>query len=144
MVTFRPSRTKTRARRDWTRFKKWVNLPLTSPTHSFRPKERTMKTRHLFILSCGLLLSGTALADEALLRKSGCFACHTVDKKLVGPALKDIAAKYSGTKGAVDTLAKKVRAGGSGTWGTTPMAPAPATVSDADLKASIAYILTLK
>jgi cytochrome c len=103
-----------------------------------------MKFRHLLILSFGLLLAGNALADEALLRKSGCFACHTVDKKLVGPALKDIAAKYKGTKGAVDTLAKKVRAGGSGNWGTIAMAPAPATVNDADLKAAIAYILTLK
>ena len=103
-----------------------------------------MKFRHLLILSSGLLLAGNALADDALLRKSGCFACHTVEKKLVGPALKDIAAKYKGTKGAVAKLAKKVRAGGSGTWGTIAMAPAPATVSDADLKTAIAYILTLK
>jgi cytochrome c len=103
-----------------------------------------MKCRHLLILSAGLLLAGSALADEALLKKSGCFACHTVDKKLVGPALKDIAAKYKGVPGVVATLAKKVRAGGSGNWGTIAMAPAPATVSDADLKAAIAYILTLK
>ena len=74
--------------------------------------------RHFLILSVGLLLAGNALADEALLRKSGCLACHTVDKKLVGPALKDIAAKYKGVPGAVATLAKKVRAGGSGNWGT--------------------------
>lgn len=103
-----------------------------------------MKFSSLLILSSGLLLAGNALADEALLRKSGCFACHQVDKKVIGPALKDIAAKYKGSAGAVDMLAKKVRAGGSGVWGTTPMAPAPATVSDADLKASISYILTLK
>ncbi|MDO8925667.1 MAG: c-type cytochrome [Sideroxyarcus sp.] len=103
-----------------------------------------MKFSTLLTLSSGLLLTGNALADEALLRKSGCFACHQVDKKVVGPALKDIAAKYKGDKGAVAALAKKVRAGGSGVWGTTPMAPAPATVSDDDLKASIAYILTLK
>jgi cytochrome c len=103
-----------------------------------------MKLRHLLTLSSGLLLACNALADEALLRKSGCFACHTVEKKLVGPALKDIAAKYKGTKGAVAMLAKKVRAGGSGNWGTIAMAPAPATVNDADLKAAIAYVLTLK
>ncbi|MDP1633583.1 MAG: c-type cytochrome [Gallionellaceae bacterium] len=103
-----------------------------------------MKFPQLLILSSGLLLAGNAIADETLLRKNGCFACHTVEKKLVGPALKDIAAKYHGTAGAVDMLAKKVRAGGSGTWGTTPMAPAPASVSDADLKAAITYILTLK
>ncbi|MFZ2163388.1 MAG: c-type cytochrome [Sideroxyarcus sp.] len=103
-----------------------------------------MKLLHLLILSSGLLLAGNALADEALLRKSGCFACHTVEKKLVGPALKDIAAKYKGKPGAVAALAKKVRAGGGGNWGTVQMAPAPATVSDADLKTAIAYILTLK
>jgi cytochrome c len=103
-----------------------------------------MKIRYLLILSGSLLSAGNVLADDALLRKSGCFGCHTVDKKLVGPALKDIAAKYKGIPGAVATLAKKVRAGGAGTWGTTPMAPAPATVSDADLKAAIAYVLTLK
>jgi cytochrome c len=103
-----------------------------------------MKCRHLLFLSAGLLLAGNALADEALLKKSGCFACHTVDKKLVGPALKDIAAKYKGQAGIVATLAKKVRAGGSGNWGTVAMAPAPATVSDDDLKTAITYILTLK
>jgi cytochrome c len=103
-----------------------------------------MKFRQLLILSAAMLLAGNALADDALLRKSGCFACHTVEKKLVGPALKDIAAKYAGQPGIVDKLAKKVRAGGSGNWGTVAMAPAPATVSDADLKAAIAYVLTLK
>jgi len=103
-----------------------------------------MKHRHLLILSGCLLLAGNVYADEALLKKSGCFACHTVDKKLVGPALKDIAAKYKGQAGIVDKLAKKVRAGGSGNWGTVAMAPAPATVSDDDLKAAITYILTLK
>ena len=99
---------------------------------------------YFLLLSTGLLVAGNALADDALLRKSGCLACHTVDKKLVGPALKDIAAKYRDVPGAAATLAKKVRAGGSGNWGTVAMAPAPATVSDADLKAAIAYILTLK
>jgi cytochrome c len=103
-----------------------------------------MKCRHLLIFSAGMVLAGNALANEALLRKCGCFGCHTVEKKLVGPALKDIAAKYAGQPGNVDKLAKKVRTGGGGTWGSTPMAPAPATVNDADLKAAIAYVLTLK
>ncbi len=103
-----------------------------------------MKFRHLLILSTGLLLASNALADEALLKKNGCFGCHKVDKKLVGPALKDIAAKYKNAPGAVAMLAKKVRTGGGGTWGSVAMAPAPASVSDADLKASIAYVLTLK
>ena len=107
-----------------------------------------MVSRGRFIKIClggaAALLAGNALADEALLRKSGCLACHTVEKKLVGPALKDIAAKYAGQPGIVDKLAKKVRAGGSGNWGTVAMAPAPTTVSDADLKAAITYVLTLK
>ncbi len=103
-----------------------------------------MKSGRLLILSASLLFAANAFADEALLRKSGCFACHTVDKKLVGPALKDIAAKYAGKPGIVDVLAKKVRAGGGGNWGTVQMAPAPATVSDDDLKKAIAYVLTLK
>jgi len=103
-----------------------------------------MNVRQLLILSIGVLLAGNALADEAQLKKLGCFGCHTVDKKLVGPALKDIAAKYKGQPGIVDKLAKKVRTGGSGNWGNVPMAPAPASVSDADLKAAITYILSLK
>jgi cytochrome c len=103
-----------------------------------------MNSGRLLILSATLLFAANACADEALLRKSGCFACHTVDKKLVGPALKDVAAKYAGKPGIVDVLAKKVRAGGGGNWGTVQMAPAPATVSDDDLKKAITYILTLK
>ena len=103
-----------------------------------------MKCRHLLILSAGLLLAGNALADEALLKKSGCFACHTVDKKLVGPALKDIAAKYKGTPGAVahsgkEGARRRFRQLGHGSDGA-----GPATVSDDDLKEAITYILTLK
>jgi cytochrome c len=103
-----------------------------------------MNSGRLLILSASLLFAANVYADEALLRKSGCFACHTVDKKLVGPALKDVAAKYRGQPGIVDKLAKKVRAGGGGNWGTVQMAPAPASVSDDDLKQAITYVLTLK
>ena len=105
-----------------------------------------MKISHLLILSGSLLLTGQALAaDNAeLFKKSGCIACHQVATKTVGPALKDIAAKYKGVPGAAATLAKKVRAGGSGNWGTVAMVPAPATVSDADLKILIAYVLSTK
>lgn len=103
-----------------------------------------MKFRHLLILSGGLLLACNAYADEALFKKSGCAACHQPDKKTVGPALKDIAAKYKGVSGAAATLAKKVRAGGAGNWGTVAMLPAPATVSDADIKTLVAYILSTK
>jgi cytochrome c len=103
-----------------------------------------MNIRHLSILTAGLLLSANAFADEALFKKSGCVACHQVDKKTVGPALKDIAAKYKGVAGAAATLEKKVRSGGTGNWGAVAMMPAPATVSDADIKTLVAWVLATK
>ena len=79
----------------------------------------------------------------ALLKKNGCTACHAVDKKVVGPAYIEVAAKYKGDAGAAAKLAAKVKAGGSGVWGQVPMPPNPA-VPDADMKTMIAYILALK
>ena len=70
-------------------------------------------------------------------------ACHAVDKKVVGPAYKDVAAKYAGQKDAVDKLAQKVMKGGSGVWGPVPM-PANPQVSEAEAKQLVAWILTLK
>ena len=55
--------------------------------------------------------------------KSGCLACHGVDKKVLGPAFKDVAAKYEGDKGAEAKMIAKVKAGGSGVWGPIPMPP---------------------
>ncbi len=66
--------------------------------------------------------------------------CHQVDKKLVGPAYKDVAAKYKGDKNALATLTKKVKTGGSGVWGPVPM-PANAGVSDADVKTVVEWVL---
>ncbi len=93
------------------------------------------------------LIAGTALTaqagsgDEAL-TKGGCMACHAKDKKLVGPAFKDIAAKYKGQGDAVAKLTEKVRKGGSGVWGPIPMpANGPDKISDADLKLAIETIL---
>jgi cytochrome c len=105
-----------------------------------------MKIRHMLILSSGLLLAGNALAEDgaALMKKHGCLVCHQVAVKTVGPALKDIAAKYKGKAGIAATLAAKVRKGGSGNWGTVAMLPAPATVSDADIKTMIATVLATK
>ena len=70
-------------------------------------------------------------------------ACHTVDKKLVGPAFKEVAAKYAGQKDAADKLATKVIKGGSGVWGPVPM-PANPQVNDADAKKLVAWILAQK
>ena len=84
-----------------------------------------------------------AQAAEALAKSSGCFACHTVDKKLVGPGYKEIAAKYRNDKTAPAKLAQKVKEGGKGVWGDIPMAP-NAHVKDADIKTMVEWILSLK
>ena len=103
-----------------------------------------MKIAAAFALA-GVLAAGAAHADagEDLLKKSGCTACHAIDKKLVGPAYNDVAAKYKGDAGAAAKLADKVKKGGSGVWGQVPMPPNP-QVKDDDLKTMIAYILALK
>jgi cytochrome c len=97
------------------------------------------------VLAAALLAAGSAQAQDAmaLLQKNGCLACHAVDKKVVGPAYVDVAAKYKGDAGAAAKLAAKVKNGGSGVWGPVPMPPNPG-VSDADMKTIIAYILSLK
>jgi cytochrome c len=86
--------------------------------------------------------SAPALADaQAAMDKAGCMACHAKDKKLVGPAFKDIAAKYKG-QDVSTALMQKVRKGGAGVFGQVPMAPTgPDKIGDADLKAAIDLIL---
>ena len=68
---------------------------------------------------------------------------HAIDKKVVGPSYKEVAAKYRGNAGAAAMLFEKVKKGGQGVWGPVPMPP-NATVPDADIKALVAYILALK
>ena len=82
-------------------------------------------------------------AGEALMQKDGCAACHGVDKKIVGPAYQDVAAKYKGDAGAPAKLVQKVKAGGSGVWGQIPMPPNP-KVPDDYIKALVSWILALK
>jgi cytochrome c len=82
--------------------------------------------------------------ERKLAQKSGCFACHTVEKKLVGPAWNDVAAKYHGQKDAEAMLVAKVTKGGSGVWGAVPMPPNSPKVGDADIKTLVRYILSLK
>lgn len=97
------------------------------------------------LLAIGLIGSSAAQASEAIIKKARCVACHAVDKKLVGPAYKDVAAKYRADAGAPGHLFDKVRHGGSGVWGEIPMIPHPADkISDDDLKAAIAWILALQ
>jgi cytochrome c len=104
-----------------------------------------MKIAAVAFAVAGLGCVGAAHADagDDLLKKYGCTACHSNDKKVVGPAYNDVAAKYKGDAGAAAKLAAKVKAGGSGVWGQIPMPPNP-SVSDADMKTMIAYILALK
>lgn len=96
--------------------------------------------------AAALMVSGYAAADQALAQKSGCMACHGVDKKIVGPAYKDVAAKYKADKGAEAKLVKKVIEGGKGNWGEVPMPPkgGNAAVSDADIKTLVKWILSQK
>jgi cytochrome c len=82
-------------------------------------------------------------SGQALMLKDGCAACHAIDKKVVGPAYQDVAAKYKDDKGAAAKLAEKVKAGGAGAWGQVPMPP-NAAIPDDDIKALVAWILSLK
>jgi cytochrome c len=79
-------------------------------------------------------------ANTDLAKKNNCLTCHGVDKKIVGPAYQDVAKKYASQADAEGTLAKSIKAGGSGKWGPIPM-PAQAQLSDAEAKALAAWIL---
>lgn len=84
-----------------------------------------------------------AQASEELAKKHACFACHTVDKKMVGPSYKDVAAKYRNDKGAQAKLVEKVKKGGTGVWGQVPMPP-NAAVPDGDVQALVKWVLSQK
>ena len=108
-----------------------------------------MKAVLVSLAGAALLASGAAHAAldnakaEAMMKKDGCAACHAVDKKLVGPAYVDVAAKYKNDKNAVATLTKKVKEGGSGVWDQIPMPP-NAAAPEADIKELVTWILALK
>lgn len=103
-----------------------------------------MKAFLLTVLTAGsLLVAGQAMADQALAQKSGCLACHGVDKKVLGPGFKDVAAKYKGNKGAEAKLVAKVKKGGSGVWGPIPMPANSPQVKDKDIQTIVKWILSL-
>ena len=85
--------------------------------------------------------SGPAFAQAELAKQKNCLACHTADKKLVGPSYKDVAAKYKGDKDAVAKLAKKIREGGVGVWGQVPM-PANPQVNDQEAQSLAKWVLS--
>jgi len=89
------------------------------------------------------LAAAPAIANLELAQKSGCTACHAVDKKIVGPAYKDVAAKYKGDAKAQAMLEEKVKKGGVGVWGQVPMPPNSA-VKDEDIKKLVAWVLSIK
>ena len=96
----------------------------------------------IFVVAIGLALPQFAAASEELAQKNNCLACHTVDKKILGPAYKEIAAKYENTPENVDMLVEKVRNGGTGNWGQIPMPPNP-MVSEEDANTLVEWILSL-
>ena len=108
-----------------------------------------MKTRLLSITAAVALMIGAqaANANLDLAKKSGCLACHSVDHKVVGPAWKDVAAKYKGDAGARAALIAKVHKGGKGNWtsvtGGVPMPPYSPRVSDENIEKLVDFVLGL-
>ncbi|MEQ6341159.1 MAG: c-type cytochrome [Gammaproteobacteria bacterium] len=108
-----------------------------------------MRARLLGVSAAAVMLlgAGQASADLELAKASGCLACHSVEKKVVGPAWKDVAAKYKGNAGAKAELVAKVKAGGKGNWtavtGGVPMPPYSPRVSDANIEKLVDFVLAL-
>lgn len=108
--------------------------------------EKSMKRSFLVSLVLTVGVSSAAMAAEApadLAKSKNCMACHAVTNKVVGPAFKDVAAKYAGQKGVEDKLVLKVMKGGSGVWGAVPM-PANTQVSEAEAHTLVKWVLSLK
>ena len=97
----------------------------------------------LFVFLCAMVGSTALHADQGLAKSKNCFACHAQDKSIMGPAFKDVAAKYAGDKEAVFFLAQKIQNGGDGVWGTIPMPP-NAQVTEAQAKKLASWVLGTK
>jgi cytochrome c len=102
-----------------------------------------MKRAFLLIAAASAVVAAPAFASADLAQKKNCMACHATDKKLVGPAYKDVAAKYASQKDAAAKLAEKIQKGGVGVWGQVPM-PANPQVSADEAKTLAAWVLTIK
>ena len=102
-----------------------------------------MKSVYIAMMAAaGIVMAGQAHADEALAKAKNCMSCHAIDKKLVGPSYKDVAAKYKGDAKAPAMLAAKVKAGGKGNWGEIPMPPNNVTPEEASKL--VAWVLSQK
>jgi cytochrome c len=102
-----------------------------------------MKRSLMLLMAVSALASTSAYAQADLAKSKNCLACHSVNAKLVGPAYKDVAAKYAGQKGAEDKLVQKVIKGGAGVWGAVPM-PANPQVSEAEARSLVKWVLAQK
>lgn len=102
-----------------------------------------MKALIVLGVALSAVVASPAFASADLAKQKNCLACHAADKKVIGPAYKDVAAKYAGQKDANDKLAQKIIKGGSGVWGAVPM-PANPQVNEADAKALATWIMGIK
>lgn len=95
-------------------------------------------------MSLGIQQTHAAESGEALAKANNCLLCHSVSKAVMGPAYKDVAKKYKGDKEAEARLIAKVKAGGSGVWGTMAMPPNSPQVKDEDIKIIVKWVLSLE
>lgn len=105
----------------------------------------SMTTKHLLLAAATVLAASgaqamDAAAAKALASKSACMACHAVERKLVGPSYKDVAAKHKGDADALAKVAARIKSGGSGVYGPIPM-PAQPNLKDDELKLLAAWVL---
>lgn len=89
------------------------------------------------------IVSGSAMADLELAKKSGCLACHSVNKKIVGPSWAAVGSRYRGVAGAKVRLITKVKTGSKGVWGSAPMPPYSPRVSDENIEKLVTFVLSL-
>jgi cytochrome c len=125
--------------------KAWKRVLSSSADVPTNPQKRSKKMKAVYVAmmaAAGVVMAGQAQADEALAKAKNCMSCHAIDKKLVGPAYKEVAAKYKGDAKAPAMLAAKVKAGGKGTWGQIPMPPNNVTEDEA--KKLVAWVLSQK
>ncbi len=104
--------------------------------------DKTITAFSALTLATALYVAPAAHADQNLATSKGCMACHQIENKVVGPALKDVAAKYKGDDSAVEALSAKVKAGGVGVWGQIPMPP-QLNASEDEIKTIVAWMLSL-
>lgn len=103
---------------------------------------RVRKIAFLFLLASAFLAS-SSWADMALATSKNCMSCHHSDRKVVGPALKEIAKRYANEPLALATLTTKIQKGGAGVWGVVPM-PANPQVSEAEAQKLASWVLSLR